>query len=157
MLALKILAAAHSVARFCAYFTLEYTTAEATEILSSYGIESSGILLDTSDAICADYVIAKLAQAKSGAVIVIDYLQALDQQREKPALTDQVSALSAFAKGAGLIFVFISQIDRHYNAAAKAPPGIMDVRMPNRIDITLFNKTYFLRDGEITFGDPSVC
>src|SRR5262245_59501778 len=129
MLALKILAEAHKAGRYCAYFTLEHTSAEAAEILGSYGLETPSleVLLDTSDAICADYMIAKLAGAKSGAVIVVDYLQALDHQRDKPPLAEQVLALKAFADGAGLIIAFISQIDRHYDAAAKALPDISDV------------------------------
>lgn len=154
MLALKLLAQARKAGRFCAYFTLEHTRAEAVEILRSYGLDaqSSDVLLDTSDAICADYMIAKLAGAKAGSFIAVDYLQALDHQREKRPLAEQVAALKAFADSAGLIFVFISQIDRHYDAAAKALPDITDVRMPNRIDTSLFSKAYFLREGEIVFG-----
>jgi replicative DNA helicase len=152
MLALKILAEARKARRFCAYFSLEYASGEAAEILKSYGLEAADVFLDTSDAICADYMIAKLAAAQAGAVIVVDYLQALDHQREKPPLADQISALKAFAAHAGLIFVFVSQIDRHYDAAAKAMPDITDVRMPNSIDTSLFNKTCFLREGEIMFG-----
>lgn len=151
-LALKLLAEARKAGRFCAYFSLEYTRAEAAGIVASCGINASDLLLDTSDAICADYMIAKLAGAEAGAVVLVDYLQALDQQREKPPLADQVSALKAFASRAGLIFVFVSQIDRHYDAAAKPLPDITDVRLPNRIDTALFNKTCFLREGEIAFS-----
>ncbi len=148
-LALKVLAEARKAGRFCACFTLEYTQTEAVEILRSHGIEAAGIVLNTSDEICADYMIAKLAGAPAGAVVVIDYLQALDHQREKPPLADQIAALKAYAARAGTILVFISQIDRRYDAAAKTLPDITDVRMPNRIDTELFNKTYFLREGQI--------
>ncbi|MGE3248612.1 MAG: DNA helicase [Hyphomonadaceae bacterium] len=151
-----MLAEAHKTGRFCGYFSLEYSNAEAGEILTSYGLKDSDVLLDTSDAICADYMIAKLTAAKPGGVIVVDYLQALDHQREKPPLADQVAALKAFAAQAGLIFVFISQIDRHYDADAKAFPDIADVRMPNRIDTAMFNKTCFLREGEIALHDAGL-
>lgn len=158
MLALKILAEASKSGQSCAYFTLEHTTAEAVEILSSVGLDprSTEVLLDTSDAICADYMIGKLKSVKAGAVIVVDYLQALDHQREKPPLADQVSALKTFAGEARLIFIFISQIDRHYDAATKALPDIADVRMPNKVDASLFSKTCFLREGELIFSGGGI-
>jgi replicative DNA helicase len=151
MLALKLLAEARKTGRFCAFFSLEYTNGEAAEILKSNGLEASDVLLDTSDAICADYMIARLAGVEAGAVVVVDYLQALDHQRENAPLADQIAALKAFAARTGLIFVFIAQIDRHYDGATKAMPDITDIRMPNKLDSTLFNKTCFLREGEIMF------
>jgi replicative DNA helicase len=154
ILALKILAEASKSGQSGAYFTLENTAAEAVEILKSVGLDppSTEIQIDTSDAICADYMIEKLKGAKAGTVVVVDYLQALDHSRENPPLADQVSALKTFADEAQLIFVFISQIDRHYDAANKAVPNIADVRMPNKVDASLFSKTCFLRDGEVIFG-----
>jgi len=153
-LALKILAEARKAGRFCAYFSLEHTMGEAAEILRSYDLDASGVLLDTSDAICADYMIAKLTGVEAGAVIVIDYLQALDHQREKPPLGDQIAVLKAFADHIGSILIFISQIDRHYDCEEKELPDISDIRMPNKIDTALFNKTYFLRAGEVLFSGP---
>jgi replicative DNA helicase len=156
-LALKILAAANKAGRVCAYFTLEYTPAEARAVLGAAGIDaaSSSITIDTSEAICADYMIARLRAAPPGAIVVIDYLQALDHQREKPALAEQVSALKAFARDSGLIFVFLSQIDRHYDAAAKALPDVTDIRLPNKIDVSLFDKTCFLGGGEVLFASAA--
>jgi hypothetical protein len=49
--------------------------------------------LDTSDAISADLIIKRLKAAPPGTTVVVDYLQLLDQQRQKPALADQVSVL----------------------------------------------------------------
>jgi replicative DNA helicase len=97
-------------------------------------------------------MIDKLSGAKPGAVIVVDYLQALDERREKPPLGDQISALSEFARRQKAIFVFISQIDRHYDATTKALPDLADVRLPNEVDTALFNKTYFLREGQIVLN-----
>lgn len=153
MLALNLLAEAGKAGRPCAFFTLEYTHAEATGILRAAGIdpESANVLVDTSDAISAGYMIAKLKDVGAGAVIVVDYLQALDHQRDKPALADQLAALKAFANEAGLIFVFISQIDRRYDPAAKPLPDLADVRLPNKADTSLFTKTCFLREGEVMF------
>lgn len=153
MLALNILSEACKTGRPGGYFTLECTNAEAHESLRSVGLEphASHVFVDTSDAICADHIMASLASEKPGAVIVVDYLQALDEQREKPPLADQVAALGAFAKAKGLIFVLISQIDRNYDPASKPLPDIEDLRLPNKVDTSLFTKTCFLREGEMIF------
>ncbi|MBB6486587.1 DNA helicase [Rhizobium lusitanum] len=104
---------------------------------------------DNSDAISADYIIAKLAMAPSGTLAVVDYLQLLDQKREKPELMAQVQTLKAFARDRGAIIVFISQIDRSYDPALKPVPDPEDVRLPNPLDLKLFDKMFFLHDGQV--------
>jgi hypothetical protein len=153
-LVLKILAEARKADRFCAFFTLEYAKAEASELLAAHGLDSGStdVLLDTSDTICADNIIAAMAGAKEGSVVGIDYLQALDHRRDHPALAEQVSVLAAFAKKTGVIFIVISQVDRRYDGATKALPDMSDVRMPNRFDTSVFNKSCFMRDGQIVFS-----
>ena len=152
-LALKILAEANKAGRACAFFTLEYAAKEASNMVRSVGLDagSPNVLVDTSDAICADYILERLKAVQPGAVVVVDYLQALDQQRAKPPLAEQIVELKAFARAKGVTFVFISQIDRHYDAAAKELPDVVDVRMPNRIDIALFSKTCFIHEGAVIF------
>ncbi|MDB5568592.1 MAG: helicase [Tardiphaga sp.] len=59
--------------------------------------------------------------------------------------------LQAFARRQGLIFVFISQIDRRYDPATKPCPDLDDVRLPNPVDLCLFSKTCFLNNGEVRF------
>ena len=85
---------------------------------------------DNSDAISADYIVKKLAGAPRGTLVVIDYLQLLDQKRENPELMVQVRTLKSFARDRGLIFVFISQIDRSYDPLKKPCPDLEDVRLP---------------------------
>ena len=63
----------------------------------------------------------------------------------------QVRTLHSFARERGLIFVFISQIDRSYDPSTKSCPDLQDVRLPNTLDLSLFTKTCFLNDGEIQF------
>ncbi|MFS8048382.1 DNA helicase [Rhizobium sp. BR 314] len=104
---------------------------------------------DNSDAISADYIIAKLAMAPSGTLAVVDYLQLLDQKREKPELMAQVQTLKVFARERGAIIVFISQIDRSYDTALKPVPDLEDVRLPNPLDLKLFDKMFFLHDGQV--------
>jgi replicative DNA helicase len=90
-----------------------------------------------------------LASTPRGTLVIIDYLQLLDQKRENPPLADQVRALKAFAKDRGLVIVFISQIDRSYDPSKKPYPDIQDVRLPNPLDLKLFSKTCFLSNGDL--------
>jgi replicative DNA helicase len=137
------------------FFSLEYALQDVQECLGAIGADQ-GLLrnrfeFDGSDAISADYLIAALAGAPRGALVVIDYLQLLDQKRDRPALMTQVKALKAFAAEQGLILIFLSQIDRSYDASEKPCPSLADVRLPNPLDLTLFDKACFLNNGQINF------
>lgn len=137
------------------FFTLEYTEKDVLDCFRSIGVEQgqfNGLFeLDSSDGINADYIAKKLAVAPRGTFAIIDYLQLLDQKRENPALMIQVSTLSSFAREKGIIFVFLSQIHRSYNPSLKQFPGLEDVRLPNALDLKLFNKTCFLNNGKVQF------
>jgi replicative DNA helicase len=137
------------------FFSLEYALQDVQDCLGAIGADQ-GLLrnrfeFDVSDAISADYLIAALAGAPRGALVVIDYLQLLDQKRDRPALMTQVKALKAFAAEQGLILIFLSQIDRSYDASEKPCPSLADVRLPNPLDLTLFDKACFLNNGQINF------
>jgi hypothetical protein len=133
------------------FFTLEYTQKDILNRFDALGVKpaqfANQFTLDCSDAISADYIMATLQSAPSGTLVVIDYLQLLDQRRESPALAEQVAALKAFARDRGLVIVFISQIDRTYDPSKKPYPDMKDVRLPNPLDLTLFDKTCFLGNG----------
>lgn len=136
-----------------AFYSLEYNQNEVVERLESLGAKiranDDTLKFDTSDEICADYIVGKLSEALPGTIVVIDYLQLLDQNRQKPILADQVSALKSYADRSGVIVILISQIDRSYDPATKAVPDMVDVRSPNPLDLTLFTKTIFLNNGEV--------
>lgn len=138
------------------FFTLEYTEKDLLDRFRDIGVareEFAGLFaFDNSDAISADYIVKKLVDAPRGTLVVVDYLQLLDQRRENPDLMIQVRALRAFARDRGLIFVFISQIDRAYDPAKKPCPDLDDVRLPNPLDLGLFSKTCFLNNGEVRFA-----
>lgn len=138
-----------------AFFTLEYTVKDIQARFRAIGAELrqfDGLFeFDNSDTISADYIVKTLVSAPHGTLVVIDYLQLLDQRRENPALMVQVRTLRSFARDRGLIIVFISQIDRSYDPSKKPCPDISDVRLPNPLDLSLFNKTCFLNNGEIQF------
>jgi hypothetical protein len=70
-------------------------------------------------------------------------------------LAAQIRALKSFARDRGLIMVFISQIDRSYDPSKKSCPDIGDVRLPNPLDLELFDKTCFLNNGEVRFQEAS--
>lgn len=137
------------------FFTLEYTQRDVLDRFRAIGADpvqfNDQFTFDNSDAISAAYIVKALGAAPRGTLVVIDYLQLLDQKRENPDLMAQVRTLKAFARDKGLILVFISQIDRSYDPAEKPCPDISDVRLPNALDLSLFNKTCFLNKGEIRF------
>jgi replicative DNA helicase len=155
LMALELIVEAIGHGHQGAYFTLENTRNEVLSQLQSLGVDPGKIgqklSIVTSDAISADYIIDQLQGAKRGTIVVIDYLQLLDQDRRKPDLSTQVSILKAFAKKAGLILVFISQVDRSFDPQTKAMPSLADVRLPNPLDLGLFSKTCFLNDGRAQF------
>jgi len=142
-----------------AFFSLEYTEKDVLDRLRAIGAEPAQFdelfEVDCSDAVSADYVVKQMATAPRGTVVVIDYLQLLDQRRENPDLTVQVHALKSFARDKGLIVVFISQIDRSYDPETKRCPDISDVRLPNPLDLKLFDKTCFLSNSEVQFRAAS--
>ena len=137
------------------FFTLEYTVQDMLDRFRAIGVAretfSNLFEFDSSDEINSDYIVKRLADAPRGTLVVVDYLQLLDQKRANPELTVQVRALQSFARDRGLIFVFILQIDRAYDPAKKPCPDLQDVRLPNPLDLSVFTKTCFLNDGEIRF------
>jgi hypothetical protein len=137
------------------FFTLEYTHADIVGRFRAIGVEPAdfeGLFeFDNSDAISADHIIGRLQTAPRGTLAIIDYLQLLDQKRQNPELMVQVRMLKAFAREKGLVLVFISQIDRSYDPSKKPFPDLGDVRLPNPLDLSLFDKACFLNKGEIRF------
>ncbi|MBT1157623.1 AAA family ATPase [Aminobacter anthyllidis] len=137
------------------FFTLEYTEKEVLDRFRAIGVDRAqfGVLfeLDSSDAINAEHIARRMATAPRGTVVVVDYLQLLDQKRDNPELTEQVRTLKALARDKGLIVVMISQIDRSYDPSTKAVPDLGDVRLPNPLDLRLFDKACFLNQGEMRF------
>jgi replicative DNA helicase len=135
------------------FFTLELNTNDLLSRLQTLGEALSTLgddfKFDNSDEICANYIIERLSAAKSGTVVVIDYLQILDQKREYPPIAAQVQSIKEFARNRGLIFVFISQIDRSFDTRLQPLPGLADVRLPNPLDLTQFDKACFLNKGAI--------
>ena len=155
LLGLKLLLDAIRDGRRSVFFTLEYTEHETKQRIRSLEGETPGlgdlVEIVTDEEICADYIIRHLAGAARGTVAVIDYLQILDQRRNKPELSEQLDALQAFAQKAGIILAFLSQIDRSFDPESKPLPDLQDIRLPNRVNMSLFSKACFLHEGKAQF------
>ena len=137
------------------FFTLEYTEKDILDRFRAIGAERADFAglfeFDSSDALSSDYIVERLATAPRGTLVVVDYLQLLDQKRENPELMVQIRALRSFARERGLMLVFISQVDRSYDSSGKPFPDIGDIRLPNPLDLSLFDKSCFLNEGEVRF------
>lgn len=155
-MSLRLAAEAMKAGNPAFFFTLDYAERDVLDRFRRIGTDPArfGDLFsfDCSDEISAAYVADRLAAAPRGALAVIDYLQLLDQRRDKPELTQQVAELKDFARERGVIIVFLSQIDRNYDPATKPVPGLEDVRLPNPLDLALFDKACFLHGKEVRFG-----
>jgi hypothetical protein len=47
------------------------------------------------------------------------------------------------------VLIFISQIDRRFDLLAGSFPSLDDVRLPNPLNLKLFNKACFLNTGKV--------
>lgn len=155
LLGLQLAIEAMKAGQRAAFFTLEYTAGDVLGRFRALGVEPAQFealfTFDDSDAISADHIVRSLANAPRGTLAIVDYLQLLDQKRGNPELGVQIRALKAFAQEKGVILVFISQIDRSYDPAVKPCPDLADVRLPNPLDLSLFDKSCFLNGGEVRF------
>jgi replicative DNA helicase len=153
LLGLELTALAEKINRTGYVFTLDYNEADVWERIEKLGFDPKGfdrpLVVDTSDNICAAHIIECLSSTPDDALIVVDYLQLLDQRRSNPPLDEQVRALKKFVTERGAIIVIISQIDRAFELSSGGLPNIDDIRLPNPVDLSLFDKRCFLHDGKV--------
>ena len=156
LLGLELLLEAARCGRNAACFTLEFTHQETVNHLLDIAGGRSNVLQDveieTSDDISADYIVSSLGARAKTAVVMIDYLQGLDQSRTKPPLGDQLNTLHAFAKASGTNFVVLAQIDRAFTSTDRRTPDVQDIRTPNPFNPACFDKTCFLHGGELALS-----
>lgn len=153
LLGLELAALAEQIHRTGYFFTLDYNEADVWDGFEKLGFNPQRldrpVVVDTSDDICADHIVEYLSRTRDDALIVVDYLQLLDQKRSNPPLEQQVRALKKFATESGTIVVMISQIDRAFELSSDGMPSIDDIRLPNPVDLSLFDKRCFLHGGEV--------
>jgi replicative DNA helicase len=152
--ALQLLLQAEKAGHGSYFFSLEYTAEAFAQKMASidpaFDIGRMGLSL--SDDISAEHIMAEVTPVvRPGMVIGVDYLQLLDQKRENTPLQAQIEALSQFAAGAQCIIAFICQIDRTFEGEERRIPTIEDIRLPNPLDLSLFNRIFFV-DGDRVFG-----
>ena len=137
------------------FFSLEYTEQDVASRLERLGFGARDLgdrfVFDGSEQISADYIIGRMQAVKPGSLVVVDYLQLLDQVRSKPDLATQVHALKQFARDSGLIIAVIAQVDRCFETSGRDFPDLADIRRPNPFDLTLFDRTCFLSGGKVRF------
>ena len=89
-LALEAMRSGHRAA----FFSLEYTERDVLDRLRAIGVARAQFDklfdVDCSDAISADYIVKRMAGVPRGSLVVVDYLQLLDQRRDNPELAIQV-------------------------------------------------------------------
>lgn len=155
LMGLELAVEAARAGRQAIFFTLEDTLGDVQARLDDFGARSMLanplFRYDGAEAICADYIVAAMCGASPGALAIIDYLQLLDRRRVAPGLDAQVRALRQAAQERGHVLAILSQIDRSYEASGKPLPDIDDLRLPNPVDVSLFNKRCFLHRGTIRF------
>ena len=135
------------------FFTLDWTERDLNDALRVLAVDPATLggrlSCETSDDICAKFMIERLRGAAPGTLAVVDYLQLLDQRRETPPVSEQLAALGQFAAASGVRFIVLSQVDRRFDPALRPLPGPDDVRRPNPVDLSLFARACYLHDGAL--------
>lgn len=153
LLGLELAALAEKSNRTGYVFTFEYNEMDVWDQFEKLGFNPNRfdrpVVVDTSDNICAAYIIERLSMTGNSSLVVVDYLQLLDQKRNNPPLEEQVHALKKLATEKDAIIVVMSQIDRAFDLSDDSMPSMDDIRLPNPVDLSLFDKRCFLNDGDI--------
>ncbi|MBT4760873.1 MAG: DNA helicase [Bdellovibrionaceae bacterium] len=131
------------------YFSLAETHKSVADRIANYdeliGMDNSVFELNYSNDICADYIISKTNnEVGKNSVIVVDYLQLLDEKRINAPLQEQIEKLKSYAKEKQCIIIFISQLDRKLESKINKSPTDADLRLPNPLDLSLINKRVYL-------------
>lgn len=159
LLGLELASKAQKLGRKGFFFTLDYHERDVADRLSALGIDEDpdqcAMVVDTSDEVSADYIISRVERCDEPAMIVVDYLQLLDQKRSNPSLEDQISSLRKYTKASGAICAVISQVDRSFDLSGRSMPEVSDIRLPNPLNLSVFDKFCFLHNGEVQFDQAA--
>lgn len=153
VLGLQLLSQASAQGFNSVFLSSEFSHDDVQETLVQTGVgrqRSAAIDIELSDNLCAEVIIERLSGTSEETIAVVDYLQVLDQRRVAPELADQVAALRKLADTSHVRLVFLSQIHRSYDPSKKSLPDVSDIRLPNPVDLSVFDKGCFLHNGEMT-------
>ncbi len=155
-LALQLLSEAVKCGENSILFSLDFTKNDFSSVLESIGLSdleyNVQFSFDGSDNIYSRHIIERISSLPENTTAVIDYLQLLDQKRENPPLVDQMNELRSYASEKGTKFIVLSQIRRSFEESRKSLPDISDIRLPNPINLSVFQKTCFINNGKINVG-----
>ena len=133
-------------------FSLDYTGEQVLQRLRQLGASPqtiAGIAVDCTETISAGSIAAKLAEVAAPALVVVDYLQLLDQRRSEPPLHQQIVSLRAAAARSATRMLFVAQIDRSFEGSGRPVPELSDIRLPNPLDLSLFDSAWLLGDSKM--------
>ena len=160
LLALALAIEAMKAGRRAVFFSLDYTEIDMIgrfKALDANPAEfQDRFIFDMSEQISSAYMIAKLEHMPPGTLAIVDYLQLFDQRRDNPDLMSQIRDLRSFCVKSRITVICISQVDRSYDPALQDFPTLADVRLPNPLDLGLFDKACFLNAGKIRFEAVSI-
>jgi replicative DNA helicase len=131
------------------YFTLSEVHKDLAGRIATYdesiGHHNPFLGYSYSNDIQASYIIKNTeSEVSEGSLIVIDYLQLLDERRVNDPLQGQVEQLKEYAKKTGCIIIFISQLMREIENRTSLKPSLNDIRLPNPLNLNLINKVILL-------------
>ncbi len=149
LLGLELAARAAEIDRRGYFFTLDFNEADVERCYRTLDLDPQAVIVDTSDDISARHILDRIGGKSHDALIVVDYLQLLDQKRSHPDLSKQIDMLQVQSKSTGAVIFMISQIDRKFDGSDKAMPDMTDIRLPNPLDLTMFDRACFLNAGEV--------
>ncbi len=139
------------------FFSLEYNNQDVTQLFTKLGHQPSSFgsqfHFDNAEQISASYITQQLQGQPAGTLVVVDYLQKLDEQRSKPTLANQIAELRAFARASGVTLVFLAQVHHGYDESARSLPAIDDIRLPNPLELTLFDQAFFMHGKQRALQD----
>ncbi|MEP3196852.1 MAG: DNA helicase [Lentilitoribacter sp.] len=155
LLALELATLSETIGKTGYIFSLDYNVNDIKTAIANLGMQfntrAHSLKIDTSDEICAEHIINRINPSHRNSIVIIDYLQLLDQKRDNSTLDTQILMLKRYADKTGTTFIFVSQIDRRFELTSEKFPSLRDLRLPNPVDTSCFNKLCFLHDGDIHF------
>lgn len=157
LLSLELLLDGARRGRACYFFSLDYTHHNVRERLEGLGATAAqldALRIDCSNDISSAYIREEVQQGvggQVGALIVVDYLQLLDQKRSHPPLQQQIQELRVFARETKSNIVFLSQVERDFEGLEEVCPSLEHIRLPNPLDLSLFHKGVFLHEDKHSF------
>ncbi len=154
MLGLALIAEASRAGRDAIVFSLYLTEREIADALTGeHQAALAHVRIDAGEGIDAAHIVAAAKDMAPGGVILIDYLQLLDQRRGSPPLDEQLKTLKSFASESRAVLVLLSQVGRSFELQDRDFPDLADVHLPNPADLSPFSAACFMKAGALRFAE----